>query len=45
MSEENAHSAAWLERYGSDYDTEAQRTAAYRDHQEMLAEMREVFGS
>ena len=37
------HRTAWLDRYGSCYSTDAERTAGYREHQAVLAEMRSVF--
>jgi hypothetical protein len=37
------HRTAWLDRYGSCYTTDAERTAGYREHQAVLAEMRSVF--
>jgi hypothetical protein len=37
------HKTAWLDRYGSLYATDAQRSAGYREHQAVLAEMRAVF--
>lgn len=35
---------AWLDRYGADYATEAERRAGYREFKAKLAEMSEVFG-
>lgn len=37
------HKMAWLERYGDDYATAADRESAYQDHQRNLAIMRKVF--
>ena len=37
------HWQAWLDRYGDDYDTDAERHAAYRDFKANLAEVRSVF--
>lgn len=38
------HRAAWMGRYASDYATDAERSAAYEEHQRVLAVMRDVFG-
>lgn len=37
------HWAAWLERYGDDYNTHDERRAAYQDFQTNLATMQAVF--
>jgi hypothetical protein len=37
------HKARWMARYAADYPNEAAREDAYREHQRMLATMREVF--
>ncbi len=36
------HMTAWLDRCGSAYATERERAAAYRDHQDALAELRSI---
>ena len=36
------HWQAWLERWGDAYDTDDERRAAYRDHQDELARMAAV---
>lgn len=37
------HWQAWLDRYGRDYATDADRRDAYRDFQANLSEIRSVF--
>jgi hypothetical protein len=37
------HRAAWNQRWADAYDTEAERDAAYQEHQRQLDEMRAVF--
>lgn len=41
--EADDHWQAWLERYGADYDTDAERRAAYRDFKGNLARLTEMF--
>ena len=36
---------AWLQRYGADYTTDEERRAAYRDFQDNLATLTEVFSN
>lgn len=37
------HWQAWLDRYGSDYPTDAERRAAYQDFKTNLATLEAVF--
>jgi hypothetical protein len=39
------HWQAWLQRYGADYTTDEERRAAYRDFQDNLATLAEVFSN
>jgi hypothetical protein len=39
------HWTAWLQQYGEDYETEAERRAAYRDFKANLATLTEVFST
>lgn len=39
------HWAAWLDRYGDDYATDAERRAAYQDFKTNLAALQTAFGS
>jgi hypothetical protein len=39
------HWQAWLQRYGADYTTDEERRAAYRDFQDNLATLTEVFSN
>jgi hypothetical protein len=39
------HWQAWLKRYGADYTTDEERRAAYRDFQDNLATLTEVFSN
>jgi hypothetical protein len=39
------HWTAWLQRYGDNYATEAERRAAYRDFKANLATLTDVFST
>ncbi len=41
--ESGDHWQAWLDRYGSDYATDEERRAAYRDAKSNLARLNEMF--
>ncbi|MDV3124677.1 hypothetical protein M1247_07110 [Mycobacterium sp. 21AC1] len=44
MTDATEHRAAWNQRWADAYATDAERDAAYCEHQRQLATMRAVFG-
>jgi hypothetical protein len=43
MTSADQHRAAWNARYAADYDTDAERDAAYLEAKTVLAELDSVF--